>query len=80
MLLSIVMHDRLKLTYCDLLQFKEFKQGKGIAVNFLLPAGAKDSDIMMWPRALRAKYNFDGKDPLARFSDEELRSGNLMLS
>lgn len=60
-------------------QFKDFGRGNGVGINPLLPPGAKDSNIMLWPRATRAKYNCEGKDPLAQFSDKDLRSGELVL-
>lgn len=59
--------------------FKDFKSEHGIFTSRCVPPGAPDWDIMKWPRELRARFNFDGVDPLAKFSDAELKSGNLVL-
>jgi hypothetical protein len=35
---------------------------------------------MKMSRAERARHAFDKKDPLAQFSEKEIKSGNLALS
>ncbi|KAH6653074.1 hypothetical protein BKA67DRAFT_568491 [Truncatella angustata] len=41
--------------------------------------GGENFNIMRMSKKERKEYNFDGKDPLAEFSQEDLRSGKLMI-
>ncbi|KAF3023089.1 hypothetical protein E8E14_013268 [Neopestalotiopsis sp. 37M] len=41
--------------------------------------GGDEYNILKFSRKERAKHAFDKKDPLAQFSEEELKSGNVML-
>ncbi|KXJ89127.1 hypothetical protein Micbo1qcDRAFT_165897 [Microdochium bolleyi] len=52
--------------------FKKFKDSYG-------PIGGDKYNIMKWSRKERAAKAFDKKDPLAKFSDAEIASGDLML-
>lgn len=55
----------------DVRQFKEYKAGNG--------CGGGHFDITKWSRAERKKANYDGVDPLADFSDKDLKEGNLQI-
>lgn len=42
--------------------------------------GGEHYNILKMTRAQRASYAFDKKDPLAQFSEEDNKSGNLAIS
>lgn len=55
-------------------QFKEYMDR-----HRAQPKGKFTFNILQMSRAERAGHAFDKKDPLAEFSEKDLKAGNLML-
>lgn len=58
-----------------MMQLKDYKK-QHTAGNKL---GGESYNILKMSRKERAGYAFEKKDPLAQFSDKDLREGNLAL-
>lgn len=53
--------------------------GSGISMRPSTGLGGISYDITKMPRAMRAKYAFDKKDPLAGFTDDDLKNNRIAL-
>lgn len=65
-----------------MIQYKRHEDmygGGGISMRASTGLGGTDYDITKMPRKKRAQYAFDKKDPLADFTDDDLKNNRIAL-